>query len=79
MDLSHSSRRRRQRSCRRRSSPFLTALLSLPCSPLPQGIKQYDPRVVDCLLDLTYKAASDILSDAEVRATAVQAAGWERH
>jgi hypothetical protein len=29
------------------------------------GIKQYDPRVVDCLLDLTYKAASDILSDAE--------------
>ena len=42
------------------------ALLFPSCSAC-QGIKQYDPRVVDCLLDLTYKAASDILADAEVR------------
>lgn len=30
-----------------------------------QGVRQYDPRVLDCLLDLMVRATSDILQEAE--------------
>lgn len=52
--------------------------LALPPPPPPpthlcsnvgaQGVKQYDQRFVDCLMDLTYRATSDILKDAAVGA-----------
>ena len=56
-------------ACRCRSPPLMASTRSSFLAALVfylQGIKQYDPRVIELLLDLTYRTSSDLLQDAEV-------------
>ena len=41
-------------------------VLSPACAQLEQGVKEYEPRVVNQLLDFVYRYVCDVLQDAEV-------------